>query len=342
MGRVYRARDNRLGRVVAIKTSSARFIRRFEREARAIAALNHPHICHLYHVGPDYLVMEYVEGTALKGPIPTEEALKYAQQICDALDAAHEKGIVHRDPKPANILLAKHGIKLLDFGLAQVGAGSDDPTMTQMTQTGAPMGTPAYMAPEQWEGKKADARSDIYSFGCVLYEMLTGKRAAGDPKAATRLSADVSPELGRILTKYLEIDPDLRYQHAAEIGADLRGLERDTESARALAGVKTGATTRLRMLASTAVVIAAAVAGYLLLPRVLHGTPKLTDKDTIVLADFENKTNDPVFDGTLRQGLAVQLEQSPFLKIMDDGQVQRDLRLMSVPAGGAHHQPGGA
>ena len=150
MGRVYRARDTRLGRIVAIKTSSARFIQRFEREARAIAALNHPHICHLYHVGPDYLVMEYVEGTPLKGPLPMDAALKYAEQVCDALDAAHQKGIVHRDLKPANILLAKHGIKLLDFGLAQMEACPDDPTMTHLTQTGALMGTPAYMAPEQW------------------------------------------------------------------------------------------------------------------------------------------------------------------------------------------------
>jgi predicted Ser/Thr protein kinase len=215
MGKVYRARDTRLGRVVAIKTSSARFIQRFEREARAIAALNHPHICHLYHVGPDYLVMEYVEGTPLKGPLSIDEALKCAQQICDALDAAHQKGIVHRDLKPANILLSKQGIKLLDFGLAQMEAGPDDPTITHLTQEGALMGTPAYMAPEQWEGKKADARSDIYSFGCVLYEMLTGKRAAADRLA-------VAPPLEDILRTCLEKDPDERWQSARELKHALR------------------------------------------------------------------------------------------------------------------------
>ncbi len=333
MGKVYRARDTRLGRIVAIKTSSARFIQRFEREARAIAALNHPHICHLYHVGPDYLVMEYVEGTPLKGPLSIDEALKCAQQICDALDAAHQKGIVHRDLKPANILLAKHGIKLLDFGLAQMETGPDDPTMTQMTQAGALMGTPAYMAPEQWEGKKADARSDIYAFGCVLYEMLTGKRAAGDRTATARLSAEVSPELGRILTKCLEIDPVLRYQQASEIRADLLRLERDTESARAAPSAMPRLTTRWRAMASAgAVIIAALVAGYFYFPRALHGAARLTDHDTIVVADFVNKTGDPAFDDTLRQGLIVQLQQSPFLSLISDQKIRATLKLMGKPA----------
>jgi predicted Ser/Thr protein kinase len=212
MGKVYRARDTRLGRTVAIKTSSAQFIQRFDREARAVAALHHPHIRHLYHVGPDYLVMEYVQGTPLKGPFPMDAALKYAQQICDALDSAHRGGVVHRDLKPANILLSKQGIKLLDFGLAQMEGGPDDPTMTQ---TGVLMGTPAYMAPEQWEGKKADARSDIYSFGCVLYEMLTGKRAATDRAA-------VAPPLEDILRTCLEKDPDERWQTARELKHALR------------------------------------------------------------------------------------------------------------------------
>src|ERR1700728_1385748 len=168
MGKVYKARDSRVGRSVAIKTSNARFSQRFEGEARAVAALNHPHICHLYDVGPDYLVMEYIEGSPLKGPLPVDQVLKYAGQILDALDAAHRNGIVHRDLKPGNILLSKQGIKLLDFGLAQMNPGPGDPTMTQ---TGMVMGTPAYMAPEQREGGRTDARSDIYSFGCVLYEM---------------------------------------------------------------------------------------------------------------------------------------------------------------------------
>ncbi len=172
MGEVFRAHDSRLGRAVAIKVSKAKFSDRFEREARAISALNHPHICTLYDVGPNYLVLELVEGTPLKGPLPTRKAVEYAGQILDALDAAHRKGIVHRDLKPGNILITRQGVKVLDFGLADIAG---DPALTA---TGAVMGTPAYMAPEQWEGKPADARSDIYAFGCVLHEMLTGKRAS--------------------------------------------------------------------------------------------------------------------------------------------------------------------
>ncbi len=214
MGKVYRASDTRLGRTVAVKISGARFGERFEREARAVAALNHHHICHLYDVGPDYLVMEYVEGAPLKGPLPTDQVLKYAEQICDALDAAHRAGITHRDLKPANILLSKQGIKLLDFGLAQIEAGPDDATLTHMTQAGAVMGTPAYMAPEQWEGT-ADARSDIYAFGCVLYEMLTGKRVSPD-------RTPVAPPFEDILRTCLEKDPDERWQSAREVKHALR------------------------------------------------------------------------------------------------------------------------
>src|SRR5712691_4345203 len=150
MGEVYRARDPRLGRIVAVKVSKSEFSERFEREARSIAALNHPHICQLHDVGPNYLVMEFVEGSPLKGPLPLEQALRFAAQICDALDAAHRKGITHRDLKPANIIVTKQGIKLLDFGLAHVAPGENDLTLTVK---GTVMGTPAYMAPEQWEGK---------------------------------------------------------------------------------------------------------------------------------------------------------------------------------------------
>src|SRR5262252_2714980 len=170
MGEVYQSRDTRLDRTVAIKVSKEQFSERFEREARSIAALNHPHICQLYDVGPDYLVMEYIDGAPLKGPLPLDQAMKYAGQICDALDAAHKKGIVHRDLKPANIMVTKAGVKLLDFGLARTSNVDETVTM-------AVSGTPAYMAPEQWDGKPGDARSDIYSLGCVLYEVLTGKRA---------------------------------------------------------------------------------------------------------------------------------------------------------------------
>jgi eukaryotic-like serine/threonine-protein kinase len=207
MGEVWKARDSRLNRSVAIKTSHQQFNERFEREAHAIAALNHPHICQLYDVGPDYLVMEFVEGTPLKGPLPYDQALLYASQICDALDAAHRKGVIHRDLKPGNILVTKQGVKLLDFGLAKVA------TDTTLTLAGDVMGTPAYMAPEQWEGKPGDARSDIYALGCVLFEMLTGKRPA---KEGCDLSGQ-PPALADILRACLERDPDDRWQSVRDI-----------------------------------------------------------------------------------------------------------------------------
>src|SRR5450755_3912266 len=165
MGEVWKARDPRLKRDIAIKVSAAQFSERFEREAKAIAALNHPNICQLYDVGPNYLVMEYVEGTPLKGSLPVDQALKYAAQICDALDAAHKKGITHRDLKPANILVTKAGIKLLDFGLAKIGpvVRADEATMTMaLTGKGEILGTLLYMSPEQISGQEADARSDIF------------------------------------------------------------------------------------------------------------------------------------------------------------------------------------
>src|SRR5664279_6231513 len=184
MGEVWKARDTRLDRIVAVKVSKAEFSERFEREARAVAALNHPNICQLYDVGPNYLVMEYVEGAQLKGPLPLDQALKYAAQICDALDAAHKKGITHRDLKPANILVTKAGIKLLDFGLAKIGPRKplEDSTLTMaLTGKNEIVGTLYYMSPEQLQaqatGQEIDARSDIFSFGLVLYELLTGKRA---------------------------------------------------------------------------------------------------------------------------------------------------------------------
>src|SRR6516165_8526410 len=205
MGEVWKARDTRLDRIVAIKTSKEKFSERFDREARSIAALNHPHICTLYDVGPDYLVMEYVEGQLLKGPLPLEQTLKYAGQICDALDAAHRKGITHRYLKPANILVTKAGVKLLDFGLARTAASPDE------TITMAVMGTPAYMAPEQWEGKPGDTRSDIYAFVCVLYEMLTGRRAAQDRAAVE------PPAIEQVIQRCLEKDPDDRWQSARDL-----------------------------------------------------------------------------------------------------------------------------
>src|SRR5579863_9739 len=197
MGEVYKARDPRLDRLVALKVSKAEFTERFSREARTVAQLNHPNICTLHDVGPNYLVMEFVEGTPLQGPLPVEKALEYAGQILDALDAAHSKGIVHRDLKPANVLVTKKGIKLLDFGLAKQAAGpetgsvaaTDAVTMAELSVVGQISGTLQYMAPEQLEGKPADARSDIFAFGLVLYELITGKRPFGGTSHATVIAS---------------------------------------------------------------------------------------------------------------------------------------------------------
>lgn len=200
MGEVYKARDTRLNRDVAIKVSAAQFSERFEREAQAIAALNHSNICRLYDVGPNYLVMELIDGTPLKGPLPVDQALKYAAQICDALDAAHKKGIIHRDLKPANILVTKTGIKLLDFGLAKFGSTGQaakppgEATLTMaLTGKNEIVGTLYYMSPEQLQaqatGQEIDARSDIFSFGLVLFEMLTGKRAFEGASPASVIAA---------------------------------------------------------------------------------------------------------------------------------------------------------
>jgi eukaryotic-like serine/threonine-protein kinase len=229
MGEVYRARDPRLNRDVAIKVSAAQFSERFAREAQATAALNHPGICQVYDVGPNYLVMELVEGAPLKGPLPPERAAEYAAQILDALDAAHKKGITHRDLKPANILVTKQGIKLLDFGLAKRAGpiGESDLTLTQgLTGQGQILGTLQYMSPEQLQSKEVDARSDLFSFGCVLYEMLTGKRAFGGANAASVIAAilerepaplDLSPPMKRVIRTCLAKDPDERWQTAREV-----------------------------------------------------------------------------------------------------------------------------
>jgi len=245
MGEVYRARDVRLDRSVAVKVSAEQFSERFEREARAIAALNHPHICHLYDVGPNYLVMEYIEGAPLKLPLPLDQVLKYAAQICDALDAAHTKGITHRDLKPSNILLTKTGIKLLDFGLAKVGRPSSSQGIRQapgatltMALTGRNeiVGTLHYMSPEQLQsqgdGDEIDWRSDIFSFGLVLYEMLTGRRAfeASSPasviaaimeRPAPTISDIAPPLLDRVLARCLQKDREDRWQSARDIKAAL-------------------------------------------------------------------------------------------------------------------------
>jgi Tol biopolymer transport system component len=227
MAEVWKARDSRLDRIVAIKVANEKFTERFEREARAVAALNHPNICTLHDVGPNYLVMEYIEGSPLRGPLPLEKAIEYSGQILDALDAAHRKGITHRDLKPANILVTKRGIKLLDFGLAKqtVRLGEDEPTKV-LTDQGQIIGTLQYMSPEQLQGKEADPRSDLFSFGCVLYEMLTGKRAFEGSSSASVIAAilerepaplNLSPPLERVIKKSLAKDPEERFQTARDL-----------------------------------------------------------------------------------------------------------------------------
>jgi eukaryotic-like serine/threonine-protein kinase len=309
MGAVFRGIDTRLGRAVAIKVVAEQFNARFGREARAISSLNHPHICTLYDIGPNYLVMELLEGETIAarlkgGPLQADEALRYAAQIAAGLASAHERGIVHRDLKPGNIMLTKSGAKVLDFGLA-TWEGDDTVTGSHMV-----MGTPAYMAPEQREGRPSDARTDVYSFGCVLYEMLTGARATPERKALP------SRRLETIVSRCLEADPARRWRSSAEL-------------ARALEVVPHAKSNRKWLVPVAAIFAIALSGGYF----VIRPARKLTDRDTVVLADFANSTGDPVFDGTLRQGLAFQLEQSPFLKIMDDAQMQRDLGLMRLPPG---------
>ena len=238
MGEVYRAIDTRLSRMVAIKVLNGAHSERFEQEARAIAALNHPHICTLHDVGPDYLVMEYIDGAALSGPLPVEEALRLALQIAAALEAAHAKGITHRDLKPANILVTASGVKLLDFGLAKLTVRED--TDATRTIAGAVMGTAGYMSPEQAQGQMADSRSDIFSFGAVLYEMLSGRRAfAGDTAIAVIAAIlrdeprpiETAPELHAIVTRCLRKSPAERFQSAADlrIALEFAAIQKPTE-----------------------------------------------------------------------------------------------------------------
>ncbi len=238
MGEVYRARDTRLERTIAIKVSSAEFSERFEREARAVAALNHPYVCQLYDVGPNYLVMEYIGGKPLKVRCRSEQTLKYADQICDALDAAHRHGITHRDLKPANILLTNAGVKLLDFGLAKIAPAvtAVEATMTMaLTGKGEILGTLHYMSPEQLQGEEADARSDIFSLGLVIYEILTGSRAFDGASPASVIAAILEreapsiagiapPALDRLLRRCLEKNPDDRWQTARDLKAELEWI----------------------------------------------------------------------------------------------------------------------
>jgi eukaryotic-like serine/threonine-protein kinase len=370
MGEVYRAHDERLDRDVAVKVLASHLAGspqardRFEREARAVAALQHPNICTMFDVGQSddghaFLVMELLRGETLhqraaRGPLDVVGLIDLGIALVDALDAAHTAGIIHRDIKPANVLLTDRGPKILDFGLAKSVAppapSSTQATMANpnVTEAGTTVGTVAYMSPEQLRGEGLDASTDLFSFGLVLYEMATGRPAFSGATSAVIAAAilhgeaprprAIRPELPErleeIILKTIEKDRRLRYRHAGDIRSDLERLKRDSGSPRVEAIARDRprvARRRIVVLATTAVLAALAVWSYVALHR--RAAP-LTSKDTLVLADFANATGDPVFDETLRQGLAVELEQSPFLSLISDQRMRRTLELMGQPASG--------